>query len=196
MYEVIGSETTRAFRVLWVLEELGQDYTHLPEKPRSDLVCELNPSGKVPAFREDGRVLLDSTAIITYLADKHGGLTYPAGSWERAQQDALTHQILDEMDAVLWTAARHSFILPKEQRVPDVKESLKWEYATNLKRIADRFEGPFVMGDKMTVPDIILTHCLNWAFAAKFPCDEDKLSLYSKAMRGRDAYHRAVGKGK
>ena len=33
MYEVIGSPTTRAFRVLWALEELGQPYTLVKEGP-------------------------------------------------------------------------------------------------------------------------------------------------------------------
>lgn len=31
MYEVIGSKASRAFRVLWLLEELGVDYDHTPQ---------------------------------------------------------------------------------------------------------------------------------------------------------------------
>ncbi len=194
MYEVIGGVQSRAFRVIWMLEELGLDYVHTAEKPRSDLVTGLNPSGKVPVFRDGDAVLTDSSAIITYLADKHGELTYPAGTVERARQDAMMHMILDELDAVLWTGARHSFILPEERRVPEVKESLKWEFARNVKRLAEQFEGPFVMGEKMTVADIVLTHCLNWAFGAKFPLEEEKLLAYAKMMRGRDAFKRAAGK--
>lgn len=193
MYEVIGGAQSRAFRVLWMLEELGQSFTHTPEKPRSELVNSLNPSGKVPVFKDGDAVLTDSSAIITYLADKHGALTYPAGSIERARQDAMTHMILDELDSVLWTGARHGFILPQERRVPEIKASLKWEFSRNIKRLAQQFEGPFVMGEKMTVADIILTHCLNWAFSAKFPLEEENLLAYAKAMRGRDAFKRAAG---
>ena len=109
----------------------------------------LNPSGKVPVFKDGDLVLTDSTAIMTYLADKHGGLTHAAGTPDRARQDALTHCILDEIDAVLWTAARHSFILPKEQRVADVKPSLMWEYAHNIERLMNRLEGPYLMGDNL-----------------------------------------------
>jgi len=36
MYTVIGSLTTRAFRVVWMLEELGVEYTNLNVKPRSE----------------------------------------------------------------------------------------------------------------------------------------------------------------
>lgn len=191
MYKVIGKVQTRTLRVLWMLEEIGQPYELIPAYPRSDEVMALNPSGKVPVLVDGDATLLDSTAIITYLADKHGQLTYPAGTIERAQQDALTHAILDELDAVLWTAARHSFSLPEDKRVPEVKPSLKWEFANNLNRLADRLEGPFLMGDKMTIADIICAHCLNWAFGAKFPVENQKMLDYGKAMRARDAFGRA-----
>lgn len=194
MYEVIGNTQSRAFRVMWLLEELGQDYTHTPDKPGSGRAAELNPSGKIPVLCDGDAVLTDSTAIMTYLADKHGALTHPCGTVERAKQDALTHQILDEMDSVLWVATRHKFMLPEDKRVPDVIDSLKWEFGRNAARIAERFEGPFLMGEKMTVPDIILTHCLNWAFGAKFPYDHENLLAYAKAMRGRDAFKAAVGR--
>ncbi|MBR9650573.1 glutathione S-transferase family protein [Thalassovita aquimarina] len=194
MYEVIGHPSSRAFRVLWMLEEMGEAYTNIPAKPHSPEALDCNPSGKVPALRIDGQVITDSTAIMTYLADKHGQLTYPAGTIERARQDAATHQIIDELDAVLWMATRHKIIHPENRRVPAVIDSLKWEYERNIGHIADRFVGPFVMGDKMTIADIILTNCLNWAFAAKFPAAPEKLTAYAKAMRSRDAYKRATGK--
>jgi len=191
MYKVIGKAQTRAFRVLWMLEEIGQPYELNPAYPRSDEVLALNPSGKVPVLMDGDATLLDSTAIITYLADKHGALTFPAGTVERAQQDALTHAILDELDAVLWTAARHSFSLPEDKRVPEVKPSLKWEFARNLDRLADRLKGPFLMGETMTIADIICTHCLNWAIGAKFPVENEKMQAYGNVMRARDAYVRA-----
>ena len=36
MYKVIGSVKTRAFRVMWMLEELGQTYDIIPAAPASD----------------------------------------------------------------------------------------------------------------------------------------------------------------
>lgn len=191
MYKVYGKVQTRAFRVLWMLEEIGQPYEFIEAGPRSAPITALNPSGKVPVLQVEDQTLTDSTAILTFLADRHGTLTYPAGSIERAQQDALTHLILDEIDAVLWTAARHSFVLPEDQRVPEVKPSLKWEFSQNLARLAQGFQGPFLMGEKMTIADIILTHCLNWAFGAKFPLEQQNLVDYAKSMRAREAFRRA-----
>lgn len=196
MYTVYGLIPTRTFRVLWALEEMGLTYDFIQVPPRSEQVMARNPTGKIPVLEVDETSLTDSTAIMTYLADRHGKLTFPAGTLGRARQDSLTQRLLDELDAVVWTAARHSFVLPEEQRVPDVKDSLKWEFARNLTLISNEFEGPFLMGDMMTIPDIILTHCLNWAFSAKFEAPDDKLKAYAKSMRGRDAFKKVVDQAK
>ncbi len=193
MYTVIGARNTRAFRVIWTLEELGLPYDLIEAPAGSDLAKSHNPSGKVPALDVDGTVITDSCAIMTYLADKHAGLTYAAGTIERARQDAFLHQINDEIDALLWTAARHSFVLPADKRVPNVKDSLKWEFARNLDRITDQITGPFLMGDTLTIADILLVHCGGWAMAAKFPMENAAFKEYSKSIRSRAAFGRAMG---
>lgn len=191
MYTVIGGLRSRTFRVLWMLEELEAEYRHSLAGPRSDEVRAHNPSGKIPVLIDDGAALTDSTAILTYLADKHGRFTHPAGTLDRARQDSHTHFLLDEFDAVLWTAARHSFILPEDRRVPQVKESLKWEYETALDRLDARLgDRPFLAGDSMTIPDIIATHCGNWAATAKFPDPPPNIAAYYDRLRARPAYQR------
>ena len=50
MYKVIGATKSRAMRVMWMLEELGQPYEHVPCGPRSDAAKQYNPSGKIPAL--------------------------------------------------------------------------------------------------------------------------------------------------
>ncbi|ARE41432.1 Glutathione S-transferase [Rhodovulum sp. P5] len=193
MYRVIGSGNSRARRVLWMMEELGVPYAHLPAPPRSDDVIALNPAGKVPVLIVDDVPITDSTAILTYLADRHGQLTFPAGSIDRARQDSLTQFLLDEFDAALWMAARHTFVLPKEMRQHAIKDSLKWEFERSQHTLAHRMgAGPFLMGDRMTVPDIILTHCGDWAESAHFPIVEDRLGAYLERMRKRPAYQRAL----
>ena len=195
MYSVIGIVNSRAARVLWMLEELGQDYEHVMAAPQSDGVTAFNPAGKVPVLVEDGTPITDSTAIIQYLADKHGMLTHPAGTLDRARQDSLTQFLLDEFDANLWMAARHSFVLPEELRHAAIKNTLRWEFERSQRTLVQRMgEGPFLMGKMMTVPDIILTHCGNWALGAKFPIVEHRLTEYLDAMRQRPAYKRAMAR--
>lgn len=192
-YTVIGTRQSRAFRVLWMLEELGLPFEHIAAPPRSEGVVAFNPAGKVPVLIDNGTPITDSTAILTYLADKHGQFTHPAGTLARARQDSLTQFLLDEFDAALWMAARHSFVLPEELRIGAVKDSLKWEFERSQHTLMDRFsEGPFLMGALMTVPDFILTHCGNWALAAKFPITQHRLTEYLEMMRARPAFARAM----
>lgn len=192
MYKVLGTANTRAFRVMWMLEELDQPYDHVPAAPQSDGVVAFNPSGKVPVLIEDGTPITDSTAIIQYLADRHGALTHKAGTIERALQDSLTQFLLDEFDAVLWTAARHTFVLPEELRVSAIKDTLRWEFQRSQQILKQRVgNGPYLMGEVMTVPDIILTHCLGWAQAARFPLMDCWDQNYLVKMRARPAYLRA-----
>ena len=128
MYTVIGATKSRAFRVMWMLEELGQDYVQRAAPPRSEEALKHNPTGKIPALVDGDDVLTDSVAIMTYLGDKHGMLTAPPGTPARARQDAMTFWLIDEFDAILWAAAKHSFVFPEALRMPQIKDSLKAEF--------------------------------------------------------------------
>ena len=70
MYTVIGATKSRAFRVMWALEEMGEPYKHIPAAPRSDEARTYNPSGKIPALVDGDEVLTDSMAILTYLKEE------------------------------------------------------------------------------------------------------------------------------
>lgn len=188
MYTVIGSIKSRAFRVMWMLEEIGIDYDHSPAGARSEEAQKYNPLGKIPAFLDGDEVMTDSIAIMTYLGDKHGKLTAPAGTVARARQDAVTLWLIDEFDAILWAAAKHSFVFPKEKRVPEVKDSLKEEFLRSADILTQRLDGPFLMGEQITIPDILAVHCLNWAIGANFPRVPDKLNLWAKEVRARPAF--------
>lgn len=193
MYKVIGNTNTRAMRVLWLMHEIGLNYDHLRVDARSPEASKANFSGKIPSLDVDGIIINDSTAIITYLADKYNKLTFLPGTIERAQQDSFTQFILDELDAVLWTAARHSFVLPKELRVSGLKDTLRWEFAKSIKTLELRMsDGPNLMGEKFTIPDIILTHIGGWARIAKFDIPDGKLREYFRRQIKRPAYISAI----
>ena len=194
MYRLIGGPRSRAFRVVWALEEIGAPYEVLPVRAGSKEARELSPSGKVPALEVDGTTLTDSVAIIQFLADRHGQLTHLAGSLERGIQDGFTQFAVDEIDGPIWTAAKHRFALPEELRVPEVKETARAEFARGLATLAARFgDGPFIMGEMFTVPDLIIGHCAGWARAAKFALPEtEPLAGYFERVRSRPALARAL----
>ncbi|MBF9032936.1 glutathione S-transferase [Rhodobacterales bacterium HKCCE2091] len=194
MYKVIGRNASRAFRVLWMLEELGLDYEHDPADPHAESVYAADPGGKLPVLVTDEGTLWDSVAIMAFLGDRHGALTHPAGTFARARQDALTQMIVDEFDQVLWTAARHSFVLPKEHRVAGIKDSLRWEFTRNQKRFVARMgSDPFLAGDSVTIPDIVLAHCIGWAHAAKFEVTEPLLADHAARMQDRPSFRALTG---
>ena len=190
MYKVYGSVTSRAFRVLWALEELGATYTLIKAGPQSDEIRELNPLGKIPVLVEGDEVLHDSVAIMTYLADKHGGLTAPAGTTARAVQDAATLWVIDELDAQLWTMAKHGFILPEDQRVPEIRPALRSDLMRKIDMLGQRLTGEFLVGEQFTIADILCVHCLNWAIGAKVPMENDAVNAYAKNLRARPAFLR------
>jgi glutathione S-transferase len=194
MYTVIGATKTRAFRVMWMLEELGQDYIQIDAGPRSEEALKYNPSGKIPALLDGDDILTDSVAIMTYLADKHGAMSAKAGTIARARQDAMTFWLIDEFDAVLWAAAKHSFAFPEELRVPAVKESAKAEFARSADVLADRLDGPYLVGDTMTHADILACHCINWSIGANFPRVDDRLAKWAASMSDRPAFKAAQAK--
>ena len=194
MYKLLGTPKTRAFRVLWMLEELGVDYEIDPIGPRSAEATAINPSGKVPALAANGEVIIDSVAICQYLADAHGKLTYPAGSAERAQQDSWTQFAIDEVDSALWFFAKNSFILPEELRSDTAKKACRHEFDRALGFMEQRLgERTYVMGDQFTVPDIILGHCAGWAVnGANWEIPAGPVADYFERVRSRPACVKAL----
>ena len=192
MYTLIGSPKNRAFRVVWMLEELGLSYDIKSVGPQSEELRAVNPAGKSPVLKDDDEIVIDSAAIIQYLADKHGKFTHKAGTIERAKQDSFLHFAIDDLDGILWTAAKHSFIFPEELRAEGVRaacaEDLKKSYQVLETRLGDQ---AYVMGDALTVPDIIIGHCAGWAENAKFGWPEGKLGDYVTRLRARPAFQKA-----
>ncbi|CTQ32544.1 glutathione S-transferase family protein [Jannaschia rubra] len=196
MYRLHGQIKSRALRPLWLLEELGLDYDFVPTAPRSAEAHAVSPLGKIPVLETPEGAIFDSVAMMTFLADRHGGFTHPAGSHARARQDALTNTLNETFDAVLWSYAKHSFVLPEEHRVPAVKDSLRWQFAQYAAVMDDLLgDGPFLMGDDPLIPDILLAHCCGWAAGLSFDLP-DGLRAHMTLMRARPAFRRALDRGR
>jgi glutathione S-transferase len=73
IYRALAS---RAFPVLWCLEELGLDYRSeiisLKDWRRPEALLRLAPSGKVPALVDGDVVVSEAPACCLYLADRYG----------------------------------------------------------------------------------------------------------------------------
>jgi glutathione S-transferase len=189
MYTLIGTLKTRAFRVAWMLNELGQPFAHDPMPPRDPKLAAINPSLKVPVLKDGDDYIIDSVAICQYLADKHAMLTFPAGTIERAQQDSFTQFAVDDVELSLWVAAKHSFALPEELRVPDVKRACKFDFHRAMKSLSARLGNrAYVMGDQFTVPDLMLGYLANWAKNTGWEIPAGNVADYIARIHARPAF--------
>jgi glutathione S-transferase len=195
MYTVIGPPRTRAFRVMWMLEELGQPYEMNLIPPRDTALAAINPSLKVPILKDGEDYVIDSVAICQYLADKHGKFTFPAGTIQRAHQDSFTMFAVDDVESGLWQNAKHTFAIPEEYRVPDARRACKFDFDRAMKTLSQRLgDKTYVMGDDFTVPDLLLSHCAGWAKATGWDLPEGNVGEYFKRVRGRPAFLAANAK--
>lgn len=191
---IIGATRSRTFRALWLAEELGLDYAHQPEMPRSDAVTKLNPLGQIPVLTDGDIVIPDSLAILHYLADRAGRFTHPAGTPERALMDARINFVLTEMEAPLWMAARHTFVLPEERRHPEIKPWLRDDFTDAGRKFEILLgDSEYFAGDSFTIADIVAGHTISWAINAKFE-PSDGLKTYLRRISGRPAWERAQAK--
>jgi len=192
MYTIIGPLKTRAFRVAWMLEELGEPYTVDPVPPRDPRVTAINPLGKVPVLKDGDGYVTDSVAICQYLADKHGKLTFPAGTLARGQQDSFTQFVVDDIEGALWTTAKHTFVLPKELRVEAAKTACKHDFDRAMAHLTARLgDKTYMMGDTFTVPDLLAGHCAGWAKSLHWVVPDGPVSAYFDRLSSRPAFERA-----
>jgi glutathione S-transferase len=158
---IYGTARTRAFRALWVAEELGLDYRHLPIEigdagARSPEFLALNPNGRLPFIVDDGFTLFESLAITLYLAKKHAaGTLYPATLQGEAKAWQWSFWAIAEVDRGVNIWSLHAVRLPAAERNAALREEA-------LKVIAAPFrvldvavaKSPYLLGDSFTVADL------------------------------------------
>jgi glutathione S-transferase len=192
MYRLHGRVRSRALRTLWLLEELGEPFAFVPTDPRSPEAFALGPRGVVPILETQEGPILDSVAQMTFLADRHGGFTHPAGTYARGVQDAATNTVLETFDAVLWALARHGVASPEGARAEAVEDGLRGQFARHADDMATLLgDGPNLAGDLPTVPDVLLAHCCGWARGLKLDLPAP-LTAHMRRMRARPAFRRAM----
>ena len=158
---IFGLARTRAFRVLWIANELGLDYEHIPLEigeagaRRPDYLA-INPNGRLPAIVDDGFVLWESLAITLYLAKKHAtGRLYPAGLEVEARTWQWSLWALNEVDRGVNIWSLHAVRLPPEDRDPArLAEALK--VVTPAFKVLDAAlsERAYLLGEAFSVADL------------------------------------------
>jgi glutathione S-transferase len=195
---------SRSFRCLWALEEAGVDYEYVPIKllteetdPHSarhrDYLA-LNAQGKVPTLTNGELVLTESAAILYYIGRcaPESGLLPNAGMDVYARLDEMAFFVISELEQPLWSKGKHWFALPEDQRIPQMFETARFEFATAVTAL-DQLLGDreFAVNDQFTIADILLAHTLNWAIRFEFDVPEKYVALRDR-LYDRPAAKRAL----
>lgn len=201
MIQLYGHAKTRSLRASWALEEVSAEYQFIDVDlhsgaGRREPFISLNPAGKVPVLVDDGLVLTESAAIVTYLGDKfpQSKLVPAAGSVDRARYNQWCYFVLTELEQPLWTMAKHRFALPEARRVPAILDCANWEFARAIKLLEKRLTGPFALGDQFSAADILLGHTLQWAQAFKLETGSVPLGEYLQRLAIRPALAKAMAR--
>lgn len=194
MLTLYGGDASRAFRVKWLLCELGRDFQQDPVRPQSPEIRALNPLGQVPVLKDGDLVLTDSLAILHYLADRADRFTFPPGSPARAHMEARINFVLTEMEAAIWLMAKHGFVLPKDARVPGMRAVAAPDFARGEARLATLLgDAPYLAGETFTIADIVAGQTLSWAKMAKIPPQIQIVTDYLVRLETRPGFQKAKG---
>lgn len=197
---IYGIKQSRALRALWAAEEAGieYDYEQLDARAgalRSEAFLALNPGGKVPVIVDDGFVLTESAVIATYIGEKapERGLVPEPKTRGRYRYDQWMSFATTELEQPLWNIGKHRFALPAKLRVPGMLETAPKEFAYAERVLAAGFgEGPWILGERFSMADVLIGHSLFWARAFGAPVASELLHDYMKRLAARPAWQRAL----
>lgn len=178
---IYGCYRSRATRTIWLANELGLAFTHVPviqvyrladpQAPgapmhtRSAEFLAVNPNGRIPAIDDDGFVLNESLAINLYLARKHGGPLAPKDAQEEGLATMWSLWAATECETHALNLSYHLAAYPPEKRDPAVVATslaaLPAPFAVLDQQLAQG--GGYVMGGRFTVADINVAEIIRYA---------------------------------
>jgi len=158
---IYGIARTRAFRALWIAEELGLAHEHLPIEigdagARAPEFLKINPNGRLPFIDDDGFVLFESLAITLYLAKKYSaGKLYPGTLQGEAKAWQWTSWALNEVDRGVNIWSLHAVRLPEAERDAAKRDEALKVVAGPFKVLDSALANhSYLLGGEFTVADL------------------------------------------
>jgi glutathione S-transferase len=196
-----GVGTPRTMRAHWMLHELDLAYESRPIGSRTGETqtpeyTRLNPGQKIPVLQDGDFVLSESAAIVNYLAQRYGAsrnLALPASTRERARYDEWCYFVMMELDAdTLYVIRRHEGLPEIYGEAPNAVKAARDCFRQQAQAAAQRLAstGPFVLGERFSGADVLLTTCLANAVRRQIELP-DALNEYVARCTAREAYRLA-----
>lgn len=167
-----GVPLSRAGRPLWMLEELGLAYRHVPTdfratSPLNTRTAEflaINPNGHVPVLDDGGLIVWESMAINLYLARKNISPLSPADLNEEARALMWSFWVVNECERDCVAILLHRAALPEAKRVPASASQAAGRLKQPLRVLeAALSKAPFLAAERFTVADLNVAAVLSWA---------------------------------
>lgn len=159
---IFGSIGSRASRCIWVAEEIGLEFAWRPISTldgsnRSSEYLAINPSGKIPAMKDDDVVLTESFAINQYLAERYGGGTiWPQDHRNRGLAHQWTFWSATELEPFVTELFPHFVTLPAAERDTDKVDRLVPQLLDRLASLDNALSGREYVLDTFSLADINL----------------------------------------
>ena len=198
--KLIHFPMTRSLRVVWALYELGveaeiETRAFDRAKLKEPEYRALNPLGKTPVFFDNGERMIESVAIIEYLADKYAG-----GKLIRNVQDTDYGAYLQWMQfgeagmgGYVGQLLGHSMLLPAEHRIESMRLWAAGEMKNCLDYLEASLDGRDYLLDEFSLADISVGYIL---FLTKISRNGklmgERTTAYFDRLRAREAWTRAV----
>jgi glutathione S-transferase len=182
------------------LEESGAPYELKPillakQQQKTPEYLKINPRGKVPALSIDGKILIENTAILTYLARRFPEKRLlPADPSEEARCIATMCWFSSIVHPSYQRAHRPERFAAGEAACAAVKENGKQSFWANLQEIDSMIRGnDWVMGREFTAVDGYALVFYGWAERSGFPVkDLGAYSAWKERMMNRPTVRKCV----
>ena len=182
-----------------LLNELGQkvmlENVSVPDgQPRSATFLKVNPRGNVPVLVDDGEVIREGGAIMTYLLDKHNSPMLPKSGKERAR--ALEWLMFG--NATMHPAYAKVFFAMKNITDQAAKDQAIKAAIGQIEKLWDEVDArlaqnPYLCGKELTAADILLTVIANWSGYFPQPVKLGaNVKRLLKEVTSRPAYQQAL----
>jgi glutathione S-transferase len=203
MITVYHLNNSRSERVIWLMEELGlpydlQRFQREPTMQAPASMKAISPMGKAPMIRDGDTVIVESGAILEYIANTAGGgrLAVKPGApnygtylqWMHfAEGSAMASFILN-----LFVGGFLPGVDPASPLVDMAKQSSADILSFIDRELAQR---PYFAGDEFTAADIMMAYCFGIVRSPVMNTDMTKypnLAAYIARIAARPAYQKAM----
>jgi glutathione S-transferase len=172
MITLHGNANSRAFRCLWMLQELGCECQHVPTDfargAKEPAFLRLNPNGRIPCLIDGELVLFESLAINLYLARRYQSPLWPAAIEDEGRMLQWTLWATNELDAHL-SAMGRQLRLSEQERDPAVPEAAAAALAAPMRVLDARLSSSeYLLGAQFSLADLNVASVLAAAFASRY----------------------------